>query len=107
MKATDTFRTAPFKHNCAQAIAYRWHDLYHCADIVERYAPYVGGRAPEGFCGALYAAMQACPSHADDIKREFSEHCGGTLCREIKSSNRTPCEECVDTADKLVEKFSL
>lgn len=105
MKATDTFRTAPYKHNCAQAIAYRWCELYADKGIVERYAPYVGGHAPEGYCGALYAAIQACPRHADDIKRDFMARCGGALCCEIKGTNRTPCEVCVDTADKLVAKY--
>lgn len=107
MKATDTFRKAPQKHNCAQAIANHWRELYAEDDTVERYAPYVGGHAPEGYCGALYAAMQACPCHADDIKRSFKARCGGVLCREIKGESRTPCEVCVDTADELVDKYKL
>lgn len=104
MKATDTFRTPPLKHNCAQAIAYKWARLYADADIVEHYAPYVGGRAPEGYCGALYAAMQACPDQADRIKRAFASRCGALHCHDIKSAARTPCEVCVDVADKLVEE---
>lgn len=105
MKATDTFRTAPYKHNCAQAIAYRWQELFHDSDIVERYAPYVGGRAPEGLCGALYAATQACPEHASEIVKEFAASCGAIHCRDIKGNNRTPCKQCVDVADRLVEKY--
>lgn len=105
MKATDTFRTAPLKHNCAQAIAYRWKELYNDNDIVSHYAPYIGGRAPEGYCGALFAAMQARPVYADKIKEEFAARCGGVLCRDIKGNTRTPCEVCVETADKLVEKY--
>ena len=106
MKATDTFRKTPFKHNCAQAIAYRWNNLFDNNDIVSTYAPYIGGHAPEGYCGALYAAMQACPKYADKIKDEFTNICGATRCYAIKTENRTPCEICVDTADKLVEKYS-
>lgn len=105
-KATETFRTAPFRHNCAQAIAYRWQELYADEGIVESYAPYVGGRAPEGYCGALYAAMQACPTKAEQIRSEFEAACGATHCVDIKRGCHTPCEKCVETADRLVEKFS-
>lgn len=105
MKAIDTFRKAPLKHNCAQAIAYRWRELYEDKDVVDSYAPYIGGHAPMGYCGALYAAMQACQHHADDIKEVFASQCGGILCREIKEGSHTPCEVCVNTADELVKKY--
>ena len=72
MKATDTFRNPAYGHNCAQAVANKWKDLYRSTDIVSEYAPYVGGRAPEGLCGALFAAIQAVPDHADEIKAEFA-----------------------------------
>lgn len=106
MKATDTFRKEPWRHNCAQAIANRWRDLYDDKEIVAKYAPYIGGRAPEGYCGALYAAMSACPADAEAIKEEFAEAAGYTHCSELKRSNHIPCEICVATADKLVEKYS-
>lgn len=105
MKATDTFRTPPYKHNCAQAVAYRWQRLYKDKNIVASYTPYVGGRAPEGLCGALYAAMQACPNNAADIATEFANRCGAIRCRDIKSAKRIPCERCVDVADRLIEKY--
>lgn len=106
MKATDTFRTAPWRHNCAQAIANRWHHLYSDTDIVASYAPYTGGKAPKGYCGALYAAIQACPLHADKIQREFEETTGDILCSKIKHKGRILCETCVSTADRLLEKYS-
>ena len=28
MKCTDTFRTPPYRHNCAQAVAYKYAKLY-------------------------------------------------------------------------------
>lgn len=107
MKATDTFRTSPWRHNCVQAVAYHWHKLYSEKDIVAEFAPYVGGRAPKGYCGALYAAMQACPLHADKIREEFESVTGDILCHDIKQKNHTPCEVCVDTADKLVGKYAI
>lgn len=105
MKATDTFRNPQYGHNCAQAVANKWKDLYSDSNIVENYAPYVGGRAPGGLCGALFAAMEACPSKAEEIKAEFIALAGNATCREIKMENKTPCQTCVQIADDLVEKY--
>lgn len=107
MKAIDTFRTAPWRHNCAQAVANHWKYLYGDNDIVEKFSPYVGGHAPGGYCGALYAAMQACPNHTEEIERDFVAKCGAKTCREIKRVHRVPCEICVETGDALVEKYSV
>jgi len=104
-EAIETFRTPPFNHNCAQAIAYRWQELFADKEIVTTYAPYVGGHAPKGYCGALYAAMNAVPAHSIDIKRDFQAACGGIYCREIKRTSHTPCEICVATASRLVDKY--
>ncbi|MCF0212144.1 MAG: redox-active protein [Bacteroidales bacterium] len=104
MKATDTFHHPDYGHNCAQAVAYRWREKYDDPNIVEQMALCGGGRAPEGICGALYAAMQACPAQADSIKEKFAQQCGATTCRMLKTVCRTPCTQCVDVADSLVEQ---
>ncbi|MDO4506162.1 MAG: C-GCAxxG-C-C family protein [Spirochaetales bacterium] len=105
MKATDTFRNPQPGHNCAQAVANKYSELYSDHNIVETYAPYVGGRAPGGLCGALFAAKEALPDHAREIEEEFTKICGATTCRQIKTENKTSCHMCVDTADQLVEKY--
>ena len=105
MKATDTFRNPAYGHNCAQAVANKWKELYGSEDIVKEYSPYVGGKAPGGLCGAVFAAMQAVPDHSEEIRKEFVELCGAETCRAIKMESGTPCAVCVDTADKLVEKY--
>lgn len=105
MKAIDTFRHPAYKHNCAQAVANKWKELYADKNIVATYAPYVGGCAPGGLCGALFAAKEACPAHADEIEKLFVEKCGDTTCRGIKTLTKTPCAVCVQTADDLVEQF--
>lgn len=106
MKATDTFRNPDFGHNCAQAVANKYKELYKSDDIVKEYAPYVGGRAPGGLCGALFAAKEACPEYAEEIEAEFVAACGAATCRGIKTGTGTPCPFCVDTGDKLVENYS-
>lgn len=106
MKALDTFRHPEYKHNCAQAVANKWKELYEDKDIVASYAPYIGGCAPGGLCGALYAAKEACKEHADEIEKHFADRCGATTCREIKTGSRTTCQTCVQTADDLVEQYT-
>ena len=106
MKATDTFRNPQYGHNCAQAVANKYKELYSDQNIVEAYAPYVGGSAPGGLCGALFAARMAVPEHADELEEEFIKICGASTCHAIKTEHGTPCQVCVDTADKLVEKYT-
>ncbi len=65
-----------------------------------------GGRAPEGACGALYAAMYLVPQNAEQIKKEFAERAGDFRCTEIKRNHKTPCEDCVRIASELVNKYS-
>lgn len=105
MKATDTFHHPDFKHNCAQAVAYRWKELFPDSSVVEKYLEFGGGRAPEGKCGALFAAMNACPACSQKIEQEFSQQVGAVTCRDIKTIAKTPCPRCVDVADMLVEKY--
>lgn len=106
MAATDTFRTPPFRHNCAQAVANQWQNLFQSPDIVADYEPFVAGNAPGGLCGALYAATQAVPDHAEEITEEFRSVAGACKCREIKGTTRFPCKECVALGDRLVAKYS-
>lgn len=105
MNATDTFRNPNFGHNCAQAVANKYKALYKSSSIVEEYSPYVGGRAPGGLCGALFAAKEAVPEHAEEIQEEFIRLCGAATCRQIKTETGTSCQFCVETGDKLVEKY--
>lgn len=105
MNPLDTFRRQPHMHNCAQAVANCWRSLYQSSDIVADYAPYVGGRAPGGLCGALYAAMQARPDRAEEIEAEFRRRVGATRCHDIKTGTRTPCPVCVSTAHEILERI--
>ena len=42
----------------------------------------------------------------DELEEEFIKICGASTCHAIKTENGTPCQVCVDTADKLVEKYT-
>lgn len=105
-KATDTFRKQPWCHNCAQAVANKWCQLYsNPQTILTDLSMAAGGKAEGGICGALFAAQKALPQYADELTDEFRERVGATTCAEIKRIAKTPCPACVDIADNLVDEF--
>lgn len=109
MKCTDTFRTPPYRHNCAQAIVYKYAALLGITpdEALERFAGYAAGRAPGGLCGALFAAKQLIPDRAQEIEDEFKKATSGYLtCADIKGQSGTPCPVCVATIDSILEKLT-
>lgn len=100
-KAEELFTAIPKLHNCAQAVA---DGNNASAEQVATLATAGGGRAPEGVCGALYAAMLlAGDNRKDDIRQEFATILGADTCRALKSIG-VPCLKCVQTADMLLNK---
>lgn len=63
-----------------------------------------GGRAPEGMCGALFAAMRLAPERAEELAKKFAERVGDTACLKIKREHKTPCAECVRAAAELLSE---
>lgn len=96
-KAIDLFTAVPRMHNCSQAVA----EACGRNDLVPELASCGGGRAPEGLCGALYAALAIVPdSQKEQIAKTFAQQTGSTLCKEIKAGN-VPCTTCVQLAEAL------
>ncbi len=105
MNCTDTFRTPPYRHNCAQAVAYKYAALLGISpeEALDRFAGCAAGRAPGGLCGALFAAKTLLPDKADEIETRFKAATNGHLtCSDIKMVSGTPCPVCVDTIDKIL-----
>lgn len=94
-KALSTFRTEPWRHNCAQAV---------CAalgreDLLEAVSACGTGKAPDGVCGALHGALLCTPVQSrEELKRRFVEKLGYSHCRDLKREGRVPCRDCVATA---------
>ena len=99
-KAVELFTASPRMHNCAQSVACGLgHD-----ELYEKLADCGGGRAPDGCCGALYAAMLiAGGAHAEEIRRSFVAELGSDKCAELKRRLFVPCPKCVETAAHLAE----
>lgn len=101
-RASELFSAAPRRHNCAQAVA------CGCGgeELYEELQGCGCGRAPEGECGALYAAKLLNPEAADKIAAEFASRLGSVECARLKRELGVPCSECVALAAELVEKYS-
>ena len=103
-KAVELFTAVPKMHNCAQAVA------AGCGadeNLVKELSCCGGGKAPEGRCGALYAALEMTPAEKHEaLKAEFVSVAKAEDCRSIKAQiPPTPCAECVRIAAELVEKY--
>jgi len=100
-QALELFKRIPRVYNCAQSVAAGCDRV----DLVGELASCGGGRAPEGRCGALHAAMMiAPPEKREAIRQAFIAENGSEFCRELKTVHRVPCEKCVDFAASMAEK---
>ena len=91
-RAAAVFHQPPHHANCAQSVAI----LSGREDLVPGLAACGGGRAPEGLCGALHAALILSPAvKRDEIIAAFRSAAGATTCRELKGVVKTPCVNCV------------
>ena len=99
-KSLSFFRTPPHNYNCAQTSAAGFDQ----DGLVEPFKACGGGRAPEGLCGALYAAMELAPeSKRTEMLEAFRLRNGAVACLELKQTFRVPCPQCVATAAELLE----
>jgi len=108
IKATHFFRAEPEKLNCAQSIIKAFQAQLNIPDVVAEFRKYGGGRAPEGICGALYAADYLLNLQGkNSIQEEFRQKANAVTCLELKKNRRVSCEMCVNIADELLEQKLL
>lgn len=105
-KSISYFRTPPCNYTCAQAILKGFQQEFAIKDdIVDEFAGYRGGKAPEGVCGAIYAANYLLQANGlQPINKDFAAIAGSDKCFEIKTIHRFPCPDCINLADRLVEE---
>lgn len=93
----------PKKYNCAQAVA----KAFNRDDLVEPLAICGGGQAPDGLCGALYAAMLILPESRQEVMKQcFHQAAGDIQCRPIRQTGNTSCTQCVRIAAEIAERLS-
>ena len=98
--AVEIFSRTPRTVNCAQAVAAGLGR----EDLLPELASCGGGKAPEGRCGALHAAMLiAGEPRAEEIRKCFVAELGSEKCAELKKVLAVPCARCVETGARLAE----
>lgn len=67
-----------------------------------------GGRAPGGYCGAFYAAKvvleKSRPEKLRECENIFLAQAGSTKCKDIKSSRKMSCVDCVEIIAESLER---
>ena len=97
------------KLNCAQSVFRGFQEKKGIQDdFVHAAKALGGGRAPEGRCGALHAALEltACPVAKDRLTNAFIEKAGSEKCREIKKLGKLTCADCIQLAAEELVKAS-
>ena len=81
---------AEHRGNCAMAVAYGYARATGKSEVdavasAEMFRNFGGGKAPNGSCGALYAAKMMQPDHAEAIEDFFKRGAQNfTKCSEIQ-----------------------
>ena len=100
--AIAAFRTPPLSLNCAQSVIHA-HVATHagCQLKIEDFRNLGGGKAPDGMCGALWAACALRPANAKEMQEAFRSTAGALRCRSLKRDRGYPCRKCVTLAVRL------
>ncbi|MBP1626998.1 MAG: hypothetical protein H6Q00_1473 [Holophagaceae bacterium] len=84
--------------NCAQSVAAAF------GEDPQAFASCGSGRAPEGWCGAAYAAAHLT-GNPEAIRGAFHERAGAVTCQAIRRNRQLPCPGCVETAARLTKEL--
>ncbi len=96
-------------YNCAQAVYKAFQKTYNVSDLVILEAKKKGGgRAEDGICGALYAALKLTDDKLlhQKLITSFKTEGGSIRCKDIRSANKINCKQCVKLAAAHVKGFT-
>ena len=104
-KAQDYFLGKGVKKlNCAQSIMAAIDPENGSNEVLlNKFAKYGGGRAPEGWCGPAYVASLMFVKK-EVIEKRYTERVGSVKCAEIRKNGKMPCEVCVELGVELIEE---
>jgi hypothetical protein len=99
------------RYNCAQSVIKAYADAFGSPSGHEAHATSAAGKAPGGYCGALYAALCILKEKGSPKTKEcenfFRRNFGALTCKEIKSVSKASCVSCVEKAAEFLEKESF
>ena len=99
-QAVGFYMQKPKQYNCAQAVA----KAFERDDLIEPLISCGGGKAPDGICGALYAALLlAGEERSEAIKEQFFKRIGHLECKVIRKNQQATCVDCVSRAAEILD----
>jgi hypothetical protein len=93
--------------NCAQSILKAFRQRKNISnEQVTAARKLGGGKADNGLCGALHAALSLLddPGQQETLRRSFVDVAGSQQCREIRAKELISCLQCVEVAARFLEK---
>ena len=107
-KAYFLGKKGPRRLNCAQSVAETFREQLPLEEkTTVLLSACGGGMAPEGYCGAFYAAKcildHHFPHRVQEGLAQLHSIAGSLKCREIKALKKLPCVGCVEKAAEVVE----
>jgi hypothetical protein len=93
--------------NCAQSILNAFHERKGLSrDVIAEARKLGGGKAENGTCGALFAALSLLddPAKKESVRQSFLDVAGSEQCREIRAKSLISCLQCVEIAARFLEK---
>ncbi len=96
--------------NCAQSILKAFQEKKEVStEEIHDARKLGGGRADNGVCGALYAALKLTddPDSKESLRGSFADVAGSDQCREIRAKKLISCQQCVEVAARLLQKTAL
>ncbi len=93
--------------NCAQAVIAACRELFQLPEeAINAHTGAGGGKAPNGYCGSLYAALyileETRKDKLEECKNFFTTHTSALTCKEIRSRRKIPCVGCVEKATEFL-----
>lgn len=98
MKKPSDFFHGEKNYNCAQSVLACFQDEFQLSDEkIQSLQSFGGGRAPEGRCGALHAALELVedPIRKEALIRDFINEAGGSRLQNLENgASLSVCSMC-------------
>ena len=108
--ALKYFHKPPRYYNCAQAIFKAFQEEYQITnDQIVELAKYSNGKAPNGYCGAYFAALELIkdkPDLKDEFTKRFQEKSNHLTCFDIRFNYTMSCKNLVKLAANLLGEIN-
>ncbi|MBU0650657.1 C-GCAxxG-C-C family protein [bacterium] len=93
--------------NCAQSIIEAFKEKFDIKDdLIEEFNAYGGGKAPDGLCGAFFAALHLLekrhPEMVNDFENFFLEYAGYKTCKDLKI-NKVSCIRSIEKSAEFLQ----